>query len=90
MADMAQMVFLDTSGRYTSLDAKKAALAKINVIVPCEEFRPLLEQVWRKPDSKRKSRAGRRLMDAVLMFQLQFTLRRTGWMPTDCLDSVES
>jgi len=40
--------------RYASLDAKNDPLAEINEIVPWEEFRPLLEQVWRKPDSQRQ------------------------------------
>jgi len=66
---MAQMGFFDLSDRYASLDAKKYPLAEINEIVPWEEFRPLLEQVWRKPESAHKSRAGRKPMDAVLMFK---------------------
>jgi IS5 family transposase len=37
--------------------------------VPWEEFRPVLERVWRNPDAERKSRAGRKPMDAVLMFK---------------------
>ena len=37
--------------------------------MPWEEFRPTLERVWRKPDADRKSRAGRKPMDAVLMFR---------------------
>ena len=66
---MAQMGFFDLSDRYASLDAKKDPLVEINAIVPWEEFGPLLEQVWRKPESERKSRAGRKPMDAVLMFK---------------------
>ena len=66
---MAQMGFFDLSDRYASLDAKKDPLAEINEIVPWEDFRPLLEQVWRKPESERKSRAGRKPLDAVLMFK---------------------
>jgi IS5 family transposase len=66
---MAQMGFFDLSDRYASLDAKNDPLAEINEIVPWEEFRLLLEQVWRKPESERKSRAGRKPMDAVLMFK---------------------
>ena len=34
-----------------------------------EEFRPTLERAWRKPDAERKSRAGRKPMDAVPMFR---------------------
>ncbi len=66
---MAQMGFFDLSDRYASLDAKKDPLAEINDVVPWEEFRPLLEQVWRTPASERKSNAGRKPMDAVLMFK---------------------
>lgn len=46
---MAQMGFFDLSDRYASLDAKKDPLVEINSVVPWEEFRPLLEPVWRKP-----------------------------------------
>ena len=66
---MAQMGFFDLSDHYASLDAKKAPLVEINTVVPWEEFRPLLEQIWRKPESERKSNAGRKPMDAVLMFK---------------------
>ncbi len=52
-----------------SLDMKKDPLVEVDAVVPWEEFRPLLERVWRKPDSERKSRAGRKPMDAVLMFK---------------------
>ena len=66
---MAQMGFVDLSDRYASLDAKKDPLLEIDAVVPWEEFRPTLERVWRKRDAERKSRAGRKPMDAVLMFK---------------------
>ena len=66
---MPQMGFFDLSDRYASLDAKKDPLVEINAVVPWDEFRPLLERVWRKPDEARKSRAGRKPMDVVLMFK---------------------
>ena len=66
---MAQMGFFDLSDRYASLDAKNDPLLEIDVAVPWEEFRPALERVWRKPDAERKSRAGRKPIDAVLMFK---------------------
>jgi len=66
---MAQMGFFDLSDRYASLDAKKDPLVAIDVVVPWEEFRPTLERVWRKPEAERKSRAGRKPTDAVLMFK---------------------
>jgi hypothetical protein len=64
---MAQMGFFDLSDRYASLDAKRDPLVEIDAIVPWEEFRPTLERVWRKPEAERKSRAGRKPMDAVVM-----------------------
>ena len=66
---MAQMGFFDLSDRYASLDAKRDPLVEIDAVVPWEEFRPALERVWRKPEGERKSRAGRKPMDAVLMFK---------------------
>lgn len=41
----------------------------IDAVVPWEEFRPTLERVWRKPEAERKSRVGRKPMDAVVMFK---------------------
>jgi IS5 family transposase len=66
---MPQMGFFDLSDRYASLDAKKDPLVEINAVVPWDEFGPLLERVWRKPDEARKSRAGRKPTDAVLKFK---------------------
>ena len=66
---MAQMGFFDLSDRYASLDAKKDPLAELDAVVPLEDFRAALELVWRKPDAERKSRAGRKPMDAMLMFK---------------------
>ena len=66
---MAQMGFFDLSDRYASLDAKRDPLVEIDAVVPWEEFHPVLERVWRKPEAERKSRAGRKPMDAVMMFK---------------------
>lgn len=66
---MAQMGFFDLSDRYASLDAKKDPLVEIDAVVPWEEFRPALERVWRKPEAERRLRAGRKPMDAVVMFK---------------------
>ena len=64
---MTQIGFFDRSDRYVSLDARRDPLVEIDAVAPWEEFRPALERVWRKPDEARKSRAGRKPMDAVLM-----------------------
>ena len=66
---MSQMGFFDLSDRYASLDAKKDPLVAIDAVVPWEAFRPTLERVWRKPAAERKSRAGRKPMDAIVMFK---------------------
>ena len=52
---MAQMGFFDLSDRYASLDAKRDPLVEIEAVVPWEEFRPILERVWRKPYADRQA-----------------------------------
>lgn len=52
---MARMVFFDLSDRYASLDAKRDPLVEIDAIVLWEEFRPLLERVWRTPGAHRRT-----------------------------------
>jgi hypothetical protein len=53
--------------RYQKLETKKPLLLKLDETIPWEEFRPLLEQVHDKP---RKSKAGRKPMDVVVMFKM--------------------
>ena len=66
---MGQMGFFDVSKRYAGLDAKADPLVKLNAMVPWEDFRPRLEAVWRRPSEARKSKAGRKPWDAVVMFK---------------------
>ena len=66
---MAQMGFFDIENRYAALDAKNDPLVKINAAVPWEAFRSRLERVWRKPADKRKSNAGCKPWDAIVMFK---------------------
>ncbi len=66
---MGQMGFFDIAQRYAGLDAKNDPLVKIDEVVPWQDFRPRLETVWRKPAGERKSRAGRKPWDAVVMFK---------------------
>jgi len=66
---MSQMGFFDIANRYAGLDAKNDPLAKIDAVVRWEDFRPPLEAVWRAPAGERKSAAGRKPWDAVLMFK---------------------
>lgn len=66
---MSQMGFFDVENRYAALDAKNDPLVKINALVPWETFRSRLEEVWRKPADKRKSNAGCKPWDAIIMFK---------------------
>ena len=61
---MSQMGFFNLSDCLDRLDDKQDALILINKAVPWEEFRPILEKIWRKDDVQRKSRAGRKPTDA--------------------------
>jgi IS5 family transposase len=64
---MSQPGFWDWEERQTKLTQKKDLLVRLNKIVPWEAFRPTLEKIHDKP---RKSNAGRKAMDAVVMFKL--------------------
>ena len=64
---MGQMGFFDLENRYAALDASHDPLVKINAAVPWDAFRSRLEQLWRKPADKRKSDAGRKPCDAIVM-----------------------
>jgi len=66
---MGQMGFFDLSNRYAGLDAKSDPLVKLNAVVPWDDFRARLDTVWRRPSEARKSRAGRKPWDTVVMFK---------------------
>ncbi len=66
---MGQMGFFDVSKRYAGLDAEADPLVTLNAIVPWADFRRQLEAVWRRPPEARKSKAGRKPWDAVVMFK---------------------
>ncbi|HUS52772.1 MAG TPA: transposase, partial [Thermohalobaculum sp.] len=66
---MSQMGFFDIAKRYAGLDAKNDPLVKIEAAVRWEDFRPSLEAVWRAAVGERKSAAGRKPWDAVVMFK---------------------
>ncbi len=66
---MGQMGFFDIANRYAGLDAKNDPLVRINSIVRWEDFRCRLEAAWRKPPEERKSNAGCKPWDAVVMFK---------------------
>ena len=66
---MGQMGFFDVARRYAGLDAKNDPLLRIDALIPWESFRGRLEAVWRQPAAERKSKAGRKPWDAIVMFK---------------------
>jgi transposase, IS5 family len=66
---MGQPGFFDLGERYRGLDAKKDPLVVLNAVVPWEDFRARLSAVWRKPDEERKTAAGRKPWDEVVIFK---------------------
>ncbi len=64
---VGQLGFLDLDQRYRSLDAKKDPLVVLNEVVPWESFRAQVSAVWRKPDEERKSAAGRKPWDEIVI-----------------------
>ena len=71
---MGQLGFFDLSGRYEGLDRKKDPLVTLAAVVPWESFRAeiqaaLVRQDRRVAAAERKSAAGRKPWDAVLIFK---------------------
>jgi len=67
---MGQIGFFDLGERYVGLDKFGDPLVLLKKTIPWELFRPELKAVWRKPDGERKSNAGRKPWDEVVMFQV--------------------
>ena len=63
---MGQMGFFDLGNRYSGLDAKNEPLLKIDGVVPWKTCARVLR---RRADKARKSRAGRKPWDAIVMFK---------------------
>src|SRR4051794_14617639 len=66
---MSQPGFFDLGERYRGLDAKKDPLVVLNAVVPWEDFRAQLSAVWRKPEEERKTAAGRKPWDEIVIFK---------------------
>lgn len=64
---MGQRSFWDEETRQEKLAKKKSLLPRLAEMVPWESFRETLEKARKK---ERKSNAGRKPMDAVLMFKM--------------------
>lgn len=64
---MSQPGFWNWEERQNKLNQKKDLLVKLNEVIAWAAFRPTLERIHNKP---RKSNAGRKAIDVVVMFKL--------------------
>jgi len=69
-AQMGQLGFFDAEKRLAALSAKGDPLEAIDRLVPWESFRADIEAVVRTPDEVKKSSAGRKPADAIVMFRM--------------------
>ncbi|MEP7085368.1 MAG: IS5 family transposase [Betaproteobacteria bacterium] len=67
---MSQMGFFDASLRLAALSAKGDPLVGISALVPWETFRADIEAVALTPDGERKSSAGRKPIDVLVLFRM--------------------
>ena len=67
---MGQLGFFDADKRLEVLSARGDPLEAIDHLVPWESFRAAIEAVVLTPDDLKKSSAGRKPFDAILMFRM--------------------
>ena len=67
---MGQLGFFDADRRLEALSARGDPLEAIDHLVPWESFRAEIEAVVLTPDELKKSSAGRKPFDAILMFRM--------------------
>src|SRR5215475_11232811 len=67
---MGQLGFFDADKRLEALSARGDPLEAIDHLVPWESFRADIEAVVLTPDELKKSSAGRKPFDAILMFRM--------------------
>ena len=67
---MGQFGFFDTDNRLDALSAKGDPLEAIDTLVPWESFRETIETAVLTPTSEKKSKAGRKPIDALVMFRM--------------------
>src|SRR5450830_1449673 len=67
---MGQLGFFDAEKRLASLSAKGDPLEAIDRLMSWESFRADIEAVVLTPDEMRKSSAGRKPVDAIVMFRM--------------------
>src|SRR5207302_7575035 len=69
-ARMGQLGFFDAEKRLAALSAKGDPLEAIDRLVPWESFRADIEAVVMTPNTIRKNSAGRKPVDAIVMFRM--------------------
>jgi IS5 family transposase len=69
-ARMGQFGFFDAEKRLAALSAKGDPLESIDRLIPWERFRADIEAVVLTPDEIKKSSAGRKPVDAIVMFRM--------------------
>ena len=67
---MGQLGFFDADNRLTVLSAKGDPLEAIDRLVPWESFRGDIEAAVLTPETERKSAAGRKPIDAIVLFRM--------------------
>ena len=67
---MDQLGFFDADKRLQALSARGDPLEAIDHLVPWESFRAEIQAVVLIPDELKKSSAGRKPFDAILMFRM--------------------
>lgn len=67
---MGQFGFFDTDNRLEALSAKGDPLEAIDAFVRWESFREAIETAVLRPTSEKKSKAGRKPIDALVMFRM--------------------
>src|SRR5262249_37967174 len=67
---MGQLGFFDADKRLAAMSAKGDPLEAIDRLVPWETFRADIEAVVLTPEEMRKSSAGRKPLDAIVMFRM--------------------
>ena len=67
---MGQLGFFDADKRLEALSARGDPLEAIDHLVPWESFRAEIEVVVLTPDELKKSSAGRKPFDAILMLAI--------------------
>ena len=65
---MGQLGFFDADKRLAAISAKGDPLEMIDRVVPFESFRTEIEAVVLTPEEIKKSKAGRKPIDVIVMF----------------------